>query len=211
MLARGVRSCLATSSGNTGSSLAAYCARYGIRCTVIVNENAPAGKLAQMQAHGARVIRVPGFATSPEVTTRVYSVLERFSEQTAAPLVVSAYRYCPQGMEGVESLGRELRSIRRPSSCVRSRWRWRIVLGRMPRIGGSRRTHACRPAGGLPDGCRILAQRSRTHHAGRKHDADQRACSPVRYRCFARAPTPAARRRERIRCTATTTFSKPNA
>ena len=111
MLAKGVRSCVATSSGNTGSSLAAYCARYGIRCTVIVNENAPTGKLAQMQAHGARVIRVPGFAASPGVTTRVYSVLERFSEQTAAPLVVSAYRYCPQGMAGVESLGRELRSI----------------------------------------------------------------------------------------------------
>jgi threonine synthase len=111
MLAKGVRSCVATSSGNTGSSLAAYCARYGIRCTVVVNEKAPAGKLAQMQAHGARVIRVPGFATSPEVTTRVYSMLERFSGETAAPLVVSAYRYCPQGMAGVESLGRELRSI----------------------------------------------------------------------------------------------------
>ena len=70
MLAGGVRSCLATSSGNTGSSLAAYCARYGIRCTVIVNENAPVGKLAQMQAHGARVIRVPGFAASSEITTQ---------------------------------------------------------------------------------------------------------------------------------------------
>jgi threonine synthase len=111
MRANGVRACLATSSGNTGSSLAAYCARYEIRCTIIVNEKAPSGKLAQMQAHGARVIRVPGFVTSPEVTTRVYDVLERFSSGTGAPLVVSAYRYCPQGMAGVESLGRELRSI----------------------------------------------------------------------------------------------------
>jgi threonine synthase len=112
MRARGVRSCLATSSGNTGSALAAYCARYEIQCTIVVNEHAPAGKLAQMQAHGARVIRIRGFITSPGVTTKVFSVLQRFSNETGAPLVVSAYRYCPEGMAGVESLGRELRDIR---------------------------------------------------------------------------------------------------
>jgi threonine synthase len=111
MRARGIRSCLATSSGNTGSALAAYCARYQIRCTVIVNEYAPAGKLAQMQAHGARVLRVRGFAASPDVTTQVYTLLERFSNSTGTPLVVSAYRYCPEGMAGVESLGQELRYI----------------------------------------------------------------------------------------------------
>jgi threonine synthase len=111
MRTQGVRSCLATSSGNTGSALAAYCARYQIRCTIVVNEHAPVGKLAQMQAHGARVIRVPGFVTSPEITQAVYSILDRVSRATGAPLVVSAYRYCPEGMAGVESLGRELRDI----------------------------------------------------------------------------------------------------
>jgi threonine synthase len=111
MRSLGVRECLATSSGNTGSALAAYCARYQIRCTIIVNEGAPAGKLAQMQAHGGRVIRVPGFVTSAEITERVFSVLDRFSREVGAPLVVSAYRYCPVGMEGVESLGDELRGI----------------------------------------------------------------------------------------------------
>ena len=40
----GVRACMATSSGNTGSSLAAYCARYRIRCAIVVNQDAPAGK-----------------------------------------------------------------------------------------------------------------------------------------------------------------------
>jgi threonine synthase len=111
MRSRGVRSCLATSSGNTGSALAAYCARYEIRCTVIVNEHAPAGKLMQMQAHGASVVRVRGFATSPGITQQVYARLDRYSQATGNPLVVSAYRYCPEGMEGVESLGRELREI----------------------------------------------------------------------------------------------------
>lgn len=108
MLQRGVQACLATSSGNTGSALAAYCARYRIRCTIVVNENAPAGKLTQMQAHGARVLRLRDFVTSPAVTQNAYAVLERVSERTGARIVVSAYRYCPQGMAGVEGLGREL-------------------------------------------------------------------------------------------------------
>ncbi|MCC6394552.1 MAG: pyridoxal-phosphate dependent enzyme [Bryobacterales bacterium] len=108
MLSTGARACVATSSGNTGAALAAYCARYGLTCSIIVNQNAPAGKLAQMQAHGARVLRVQDFISSPDVTRQVFDTLERFSQQANAPLIVSAYRYCPQGMAGVESLGREL-------------------------------------------------------------------------------------------------------
>lgn len=108
ILPAGVRACVATSSGNTGAALAAYCARYGLACSIIVNQNAPAGKLAQMQAHGARVLRVRDFTSSPDVTLQVFAILERFSQQANASLVVSAYRYCPQGMAGVESLGREL-------------------------------------------------------------------------------------------------------
>jgi len=65
VLASGAKGCLATSSGNTGSALAAYCARYGLPCVVLVGETTPAGKLAQMQAHGARVLRVRGFLSSP--------------------------------------------------------------------------------------------------------------------------------------------------
>ena len=118
MGARGVRSCLATSSGNTGSALAAYCARYEIRCTVIVNEHAPAGKLMQMQAHGASVVRVRGFATSPKVTQQVYAQLDRYSQVTGAPLVVSAYRYCSEGMKGVESLGVNSERYRAFAMCL---------------------------------------------------------------------------------------------
>src|ERR1700722_17011874 len=63
MLRIGAKACMATSSGNAGSARAAYCARYGISCAIVVNEYAPTGKLEQMQAHGARVIRVRGFIT----------------------------------------------------------------------------------------------------------------------------------------------------
>ena len=108
LLRTGAKACVATSSGNTGSSLAAYCARYGITCLIVVNEDAPAGKLEQMQAHGARIFRVKGFGTSPEVTERVFETLKELSTRQGLPLVVSAFRYCPEGMAGVESIADEL-------------------------------------------------------------------------------------------------------
>lgn len=108
LLANGARGCIATSSGNTGSSLAAYCARYGLQCTIVVNATAPAGKITQMRAHGARVVRLPNFTSCPETTERAFAVLQDYSAAKSAPLVVSAYRYCPVGMAGVESLGREI-------------------------------------------------------------------------------------------------------
>ncbi len=104
LIAKGARACVATSSGNTGASLAAYAARYEIACTIVVSDTTPAGKLVQMAAHGARLIKVPGFTTDAGITQRVLSRLS----QCRAPLVVSAYRYCALGMAGVESLGREL-------------------------------------------------------------------------------------------------------
>ncbi|MGH9397244.1 MAG: threonine synthase [Terriglobia bacterium] len=100
--------CVATSSGNTGSSLAAYCARCGVQCVILVNQGVPSGKLAQMQAHGARVLRVKEFATSPRVTEQVYCSLIRLAGSCSLSLVVSAYRYCPVGMAAVESLAEEI-------------------------------------------------------------------------------------------------------
>ena len=108
ILRRGARACVATSSGNTGASLAAYCARSGLQCFIVVNVEAPAGKLAQMQAHGARVLRIPGFVTDPATTKAVYAQLEELATSRNVPLVVSAYRYCPEGMAGVESIAEEL-------------------------------------------------------------------------------------------------------
>jgi threonine synthase len=104
----GVRPCVATSSGNSGSSLAAYCARYGILCAIVVGDDAPSGKLDQMRAHGARVFRVSSFARDPAVTTQVFETLAVLAERHGMPLVVSAYRFCPEGMAGVETIAREL-------------------------------------------------------------------------------------------------------
>jgi len=108
VLARGSQSCVATSSGNTGSSLAAYCARYGLPCLILVNQDAPEGKLAQMRAHGAIVMRIPQFVTSPKITESVFSQLREFADTSGAALVVSAFRYCPVGMRGVQGISHEI-------------------------------------------------------------------------------------------------------
>lgn len=108
ILANGARACVATSSGNTGSSLAAYCARYGLPCVILVNADAPSGKLIQMQAHGASAVRIPGFVTSSEVTQSVFAQLSEFVRAGCAALVVSAFAYCPVGMSGVQSIATEI-------------------------------------------------------------------------------------------------------
>src|ERR1041384_2165247 len=61
MIANGRTRCVATSSGNTGAALAAYCAAAGISCEIAIVETAPATKLRQMAAYGASIYRVRGF------------------------------------------------------------------------------------------------------------------------------------------------------
>ena len=108
LLRVGATACVATSSGNTGSALAAYSARYSLKCAIVVNEHVPAGKLEQMQAHGAQVFRVPGFTVSPSITTSVYGCLSLISKQYGMPLVVSAYAFNPEGMSEVETIASEI-------------------------------------------------------------------------------------------------------
>ena len=108
IVAAGARMVVATSSGNTGAALAAYSARAGVRCVIVAAPEAPEGKVAQMRAHGATVVRVPRFTTDAGVTDRVLAALRAFSEERAVPLVVSAFRYCPVGMAGVSTIADEL-------------------------------------------------------------------------------------------------------
>jgi threonine synthase len=57
----GAETIICASTGNTAASAAAYAARGGLRCAVIVPEGKIAtGKLAQALAHGARVITLRG-------------------------------------------------------------------------------------------------------------------------------------------------------
>jgi threonine synthase len=60
-LEEGSKAIMCASTGNTSASAAAYAARCGIKCIVIIPEGAIAmGKLAQALMHGANVIAVKG-------------------------------------------------------------------------------------------------------------------------------------------------------
>ncbi|WP_237502674.1 threonine synthase [Streptomyces sp. SID8374] len=51
---------VADSSGNAGTSIAAYCARAALPCTVYVPEGTSPKKTEQIRAHGARLVTIPG-------------------------------------------------------------------------------------------------------------------------------------------------------
>jgi threonine synthase len=58
--ALGIRAVVEDSSGNAGCAIAAYCARAGIACTVYVPQATSPAKVAQIEAYGATLCRVPG-------------------------------------------------------------------------------------------------------------------------------------------------------
>jgi threonine synthase len=108
MRARGERLCVATSSGNTGSALAAYCAAAEIGCKIAIVETAPQGKLLQMLAYGAELYRVERFGIDPDITARTFEALQSIAEAPNTALQISAYKYSPLGMAGVETISFEL-------------------------------------------------------------------------------------------------------
>ncbi len=60
-LENGTRAVICASTGNTSAAAAAYAARAGIKCIVLIPEGKIAfGKLAQALAHGASVIQIEG-------------------------------------------------------------------------------------------------------------------------------------------------------
>lgn len=100
--------CLATSSGNTGAALAAYCAAAGIKCFVVVVDGAPVAKIKQMQLYGAYTYTIKGFGKDPLITDEVFKILEKLTAAMNLPIPISAYHYCPEGMQGVQTIAYEI-------------------------------------------------------------------------------------------------------
>lgn len=108
LLRRGASVCLATSSGNTGAALAAYCGAAGIPCMLVIVDGAPEGKLRQMRAYGARTLLVRGFGKDLRVTNEVMKGLEGLAREFNSPVQISAYRTSPMGMAGVQTIAYEI-------------------------------------------------------------------------------------------------------
>ena len=111
MLEQGSRICLATSSGNTGAALSAYCAAADIPCVMAIVDGAPLGKLQQMQLYGAATLMVKDFGKRPETTEQVMGLLETLSAELGTQVQISAFHYCPEGMQGVQTIAYEIAEV----------------------------------------------------------------------------------------------------
>ena len=105
---QGIKVCLATSSGNTGAALAAYCAAAQLPCIMAVVDGAPEGKLQQMRLYGAATLMVKDFGKRPEVTEQVMTMLGRLAEEQQTSVQISAYCFCPEAMAGVQTIAYEI-------------------------------------------------------------------------------------------------------
>jgi threonine synthase len=100
--------CLATSSGNTGASLAAYSALAGMPCHIAVVDGAPSGKLHQMQAYGAQLWMVNGFGINKIKTKKVFEDLVEIGRTHDTLVQISAFAFSPFGMQGVQTISYEI-------------------------------------------------------------------------------------------------------
>jgi threonine synthase len=96
--ALGVDAVVEDSSGNAGSAMAAYSAAAGLACTVYVPESASPGKLVQMAAYGAGVVRVPGSREATALAVR----------EAAAQSFYASHVWHPLFTHGVKTVAYEL-------------------------------------------------------------------------------------------------------
>jgi threonine synthase len=97
--AQGVQAALEDSSGNAGASFAAYAARAGMQASIYVPEYASGPKQAQIQAYGARIVRIAG----PRSATS-----EAVQEEAARGSVYASHAYLPHGHAGIATIAYEL-------------------------------------------------------------------------------------------------------
>ncbi len=94
----GVNNVAEDSSGNAGSSLAAYCAKAGIQCDIFAPANAAEGKLAQIALYGAVLHKIPG--TRQDVTIA--------AQQFARNSFYASHNWHPLFLEGTKTLAYEV-------------------------------------------------------------------------------------------------------
>ena len=92
--AGGARAVVCASTGNTAASAAAYAARAGLRCLVVIPAGqVAAGKLAGAQAYGAQVIQVQGSFDD------ALSLVRQLADRTPVALVNSVNPYRLEGQK----------------------------------------------------------------------------------------------------------------
>jgi threonine synthase len=135
----GAKAVICASTGNTAASAAAYAARAGITCAVIVPEGKIAqGKMAQTLVHGARVISLAGNFDQALVLVR------ELTDTHPIVLVNSVNEYRIEGQKTAafelhEALDGELELLCIPvgnAGNITSYWRGFREMGAAPRLFG---------------------------------------------------------------------------
>src|SRR5271165_1095804 len=135
----GAKAVMCASTGNTAASAAAYAARAGITCAVIVPEGKIAqGKMAQTLMHGARVISLAGNFD------RALELVRELTDTQPIVLVNSINDYRIEGQktaafEILEALEGQLDALCIPvgnAGNITSYWRGFTEMGAAPRLLG---------------------------------------------------------------------------
>jgi len=135
----GARAVICASTGNTAASSAAYAARAGITCAVIVPEGKIAqGKMAQTLVHGARVISLVGNFD------QALTLVRELTDMHPIVLVNSVSEYRIEGQKTAafeihESLDGGLEALYIPvgnAGNITSYWRGFQEMGSAPRLYG---------------------------------------------------------------------------
>jgi threonine synthase len=135
----GAKAVICASTGNTAASAAAYAARAGITCAVIVPEGKIAqGKMAQTLVHGARVISLAGNFD------QALTLVRELTANHPIVLVNSVNEFRIEGqktaaLEIVEDLEEELEALCIPvgnAGNITSYWRGFREMGVAPRLFG---------------------------------------------------------------------------
>ena len=97
----GVKSVICASTGNTSASLAAYAAKAGLQCTVLIPSGKIAyGKLAQAMIYGSKVLQVKGNFDE------ALDIVLKLSEKHSSIYLLNSIN--PFRIEGQKSLGFEI-------------------------------------------------------------------------------------------------------
>jgi threonine synthase len=99
LLAAGINRAVEDSSGNAGSSFAAYASRAGIQGRIFIPAYASGPKRTQIEAYGAEVIPVPG--PRSKAAEAVLAEVKQGS-------VYASHAYLPHGMAGIATIAYEL-------------------------------------------------------------------------------------------------------
>lgn len=106
LVSRGIHVALEDSSGNAGSSFAAYAARAGMKAKIYIPETASGPKRAQIEAYGADIVTIPGIRS--KATEVLIKDLEEVERDKPLSIAYASHAYLPFNIPGYATISYEL-------------------------------------------------------------------------------------------------------